>query len=87
LKAKLQTLEEMHLLASGHWYELFELECSLRDVIDEEESGTLIKYVARVSDEIVEMVQAYEAKIREIMARNCPEVVGEMVDEVADARI
>jgi hypothetical protein len=79
---KLDTLEEVHLLASRHWYDLFELECSLRDVIDEENSGTLTQYVAKVSDNIVDMVQGYDTKIREIMVRSYPEVV----DENADAR-
>jgi hypothetical protein len=86
LKVKLNTLEDMHLLASRHWYELFELECSLRDVIDEDESGTLMKYVEKVSGEFVGMVQAYDAMIREIMVRDCPEVVRETVDAIANGK-
>jgi hypothetical protein len=83
LKSKLCTLEEMVLLASGHWYELFVLECSLRDVIDEE-SGTLGDYVDELRGEFEELVRTYDMALWEIMVKGCPEAVHETVREIVE---
>ena len=81
LTAKLETLEEMILLASGHWYELFVLECSLRDVIDEE-SGKLGNYVEEVKSDLQELVSAYDADVWEIMVKRYPQAVRATVQEI-----